>query len=146
MPRKEPLSELLSLVLVAFADEFEQRLSQAGHAELSLPLGANVLRFLNGDGVRVGTLAKRSHVSKQAISQQVAYLEQLGYVKMASDPNDGRAKVVRLTSRGRHARAIAAPLFAHIERTWSRRLGRGEMEALRASLETVATRLGVEED
>lgn len=144
MSPKEPLSELLSQVLVAFADEFEHRLSEAGHAELSLPLGANVLRFLNGDGVRVGTLAKRSHVSKQAISQQVAYLEHLGYVKMTSDPDDGRAKVVRLTNRGRHARAVAAPLFAHIERTWTRRLGRREMESLRASLEAVTTRLGVE--
>ena len=144
MPRKEPLSELLSQILVAYADEFERRLSEAGHAELSLPLGANVLRFLDRDGVRVGTLARRSHVSKQAISQQVAYLEQLGYVKVTSDPGDGRAKVVKLTTRGRHARAIAAPLFAHIERTWARRLGGREMEALRVSLETVATRLGVE--
>ncbi len=144
MPRKEPLSELLSQLLVAYADEFEQRLSEAGHAELSLPLGANVLRFLDRDGVRVGTLARRSHVSKQAISQQVAYLEQLGYLKVTSDPVDGRAKVVKLTNRGRHARAIAAPLFAHIERTWARRLGSREIEALRASLETVVTRLGVE--
>ena len=142
MTRKEPLSELLSQILVAFADEFERRLSQSGHAELSLPLGANVLRFLNGDGVRVGTLAKQSHVSKQAISQQVAYLEHLGYVKMAADPRDGRAKVVRLTRRGRHARDVAAPLFAQIERIWARRLGRSEVEALRESLEAVATGLG----
>ena len=142
MKQKTPLSELLNQVLVAYADEFEQRLATAGFTELSLPLGANVLRFLNGRGVRISALAQQSRVTKQAISQQVAYLENLGYVTVNSDPEDKRAKVVRLTERGRHARSLTGPLFSNVERSWTRRIGRKHVRGLRASLETVATELG----
>lgn len=125
----------------AYTIEFEVALAEAGHPDLSLALGTNVVRFLNGDGLRVGAIAELAGVSKQAISQQVAYLEAKGYVVLRPDPDDSRAKLVHLTERGRESQAVARPLFRSIERRWAQRLGRHEVQQMRAALETVVGRL-----
>jgi DNA-binding MarR family transcriptional regulator len=137
-----PLSALLSQVLTAFTAEFEEQVSASGYPELSLALGSNVLRFLDEKGLRIGALAQLAGVTKQALSQQVAYLEKHGYVTVEPDPDDQRAKVVRLTARGRETRDVCRPLFADIERRWQRRYGRDEVRRLREALEALAGQLG----
>lgn len=136
-----PLSALLSQVLTAFTAEFEQDVASSGYPELSLALGSNVMRFLGEDGLRIGTIAQLAGVSKQAVSQQVAYLERYGYVTVEPDPADQRAKVVHLTERGWGTRDVCSPLFGDIEERWERRYGPDEVRRLRASLEAVAAQL-----
>ena len=140
MARKLPLPSLLTQALAAFTAEFEQEVAEAGFPELSLALGTNVLRFLAGDdgGRRVGALAALAGVTKQAISQQVGYLEKHGYVTTHPDPADSRAKVVRLTERGLRSQEVCRPLFGTVERRWRRRYGDERMGALRDALEAVA--------
>jgi DNA-binding MarR family transcriptional regulator len=142
MALRLPLQELLARLYRAFTLEFEQGMAAAGHPELSLALGTNVLRFLDGDGTRLGALAELAGVSKQAISQQVAFLEARGYLTITPDPDDSRAKRVGLTKRGWESQEVARPLFATIERRWAQRLGKVELEQLRTSLEIAAARLG----
>ena len=141
MAFRMPLSALLSQALVAFTLEFERAVADSGHRELSLALGSNVMRFLGEDGLRIGTIAELAGVSKQAISQQVAYLEKHGYVAVEPDPTDDRAKVVRLTERGFESRDVCRPLFGTIERRWERRYGRDVVRCLRESLEAVVGQL-----
>lgn len=137
-----PLSALLSQLLVAFTTEFEEGLSAAGHAELSLPLGSNVLRFLDSEhGLRVGELAELAGVTKQAISQQVTHLQRIGEVENGPDPQDGRAKVVRLTAQGVATRDLCRPLFGTIERRWTERHGNETVAALRDAMERIASKL-----
>lgn len=136
-----PLSALLSQVLTAFTLEFEREVAEAGYPELSLSLGSNVLRFLGEEGLRIGAIAELAGVSKQAISQQVAYLEQHGHVVVESDPRDSRAKVVYLTERGRATQDVCRPLFGDVERRWERRYGREEIRGLRRLLEATARQL-----
>jgi DNA-binding MarR family transcriptional regulator len=136
-----PLQELLMRVYRAYTVEFEDAMGEAGHPDLTLALGTNVLRFLDRDGLRIGAIADLAGVSKQAISQQVGFLESKGYVVVVPDAEDSRAKVVTLTERGRLSGDIARPLFRTIERRWAQRLGRDEMRGARAALETLVERL-----
>lgn len=138
---RPPLSALLSQVLTAFTIEFERGVADSGHPEMSLAMGSNVMRFLGEDGLRIGAIADLAGVSKQAVSQQVAYLEKHGYVAVEPDPADDRAKVVRLTERGFETRDVCRPLFATIERRWERRYGRDVVRCLRESLEAVVSQL-----
>lgn len=137
-----PLSTLLGRVQSVYAAEFDERLRGAGMRDLSLSLGTNVMRHLHDDtGVRLGVLADLAGVTKQAISQQVTHLEATGYVLVDTDPTDSRAKVVRLTDRGRWSQQTSRPLFATLESDWRTRFGAGEIGELRRILEDLLERL-----
>lgn len=137
MPFPLPLPALLSQAFAAFTIEFEREVAEAGFPELSLALGTNVLRFLGDEGLRIGAIAELAGVSKQAVSQQVGYLERYGYVTTEADPADSRAKIVRLTARGLRSQEVCRPLFGTVERRWRRRYGRDKVLALRDSLEAI---------
>ena len=138
VPHPAPLSTLLSRVSAAFIADFERRLSDAGFPDMTFSLGTNVLRFLRpGGAVRMSSLAEMSGVTKQAISQQVAYLEARGYVAVEPDAADSRAKLVRLTKKGQRSNEAARSLFAAVEREWRQRFGRDEMRHLRTLLEDI---------
>ena len=137
-PYPFPLSTLLGRVQSLFTVEFDRRLAGAGFPDLSLALGNNVLRHLSvEEGLRVGALAELAGVTKQAISQQLAYLEHHGYVQLEVDPTDSRAKRARLTSRGGDSQKAARELFADVERDWRRRFGEEQLRTLRSCLEAI---------
>jgi DNA-binding MarR family transcriptional regulator len=138
VPHPAPLSTLLSRASAAFTADFERRLSDAGFPDMTFSLGTNVLRFLRpGGAVRMSSLAEMSGVTKQAISQQVAYLEGRGYVAVEPDATDSRAKLVQLTTKGQRSNEAARSLFAAVERDWRQRFGRDEMRHLRTLLEDI---------
>lgn len=133
-----PLSTLLGRVQAIYTAEFDRRLAEAGMADLSLSLGTNVMRHLHGDqGIRLGSLVEMAGVSKQAISQQVAHLQARGYVLVETDPDDGRAKQVRLTDKGARSQQVSRPIFAALEKEWQQRFGATEIRDLRAVLERI---------
>ena len=78
-----------------------------------------VLQFPGPDRVGPGMLAERAGMSKQAMNQLLRSLEALSYVIRSDAPNDGRARIVRLTKRGRAAYAKIHEILRDIEREWS---------------------------
>ena len=82
-----------------------------------------VLQFPGPDGIRPGVLAERAGMSKQAMNQLLESLEGLGYLARSDAPDEGRARVVRLTKRGRAAYAKIHEILRDIEREWSAELG-----------------------
>lgn len=137
-----PLSALFAQALAAFTLEFEREVADAGFPDLSLALGSNALRFLDSDeDLRIGAIAARAGVSKQAASQQVAHLEKHGYVEVGPDPEDSRAKVVRLTPRGRRSQEVCRPLLDKVEHRWEERYGPEVVRSLRTSLEALVIQL-----
>lgn len=97
-------------------------LNAGGFEELRLPHMA-VLQFPGPDGVRPGSLAERAGMSKQAMNQLLRSLEHLGYIVRSDAPNEGRARIVRLTKRGRAAYSKIHEILGQIEREWSDELG-----------------------
>jgi DNA-binding MarR family transcriptional regulator len=97
-------------------------LNAAGFEELRLAHIA-VLQFPGPDGVRPGLLAERAGMSKQAMNQLLRSLESLGYLVRSDAPDEGRARTVRLTKRGRDAYAKIHDILRDIEHEWSTVLG-----------------------
>ena len=97
-------------------------LNEAGFEELRVPHMA-VLQFPGPDGVRPGALAERAGISKQAMNQLLRSLESLGYIVRSDAPNEGRARIVRLTRRGRAAYAKIHDILRDIEGEWMAELG-----------------------
>ncbi|HLW81608.1 MAG TPA: MarR family transcriptional regulator [Candidatus Acidoferrales bacterium] len=99
-----------------------KELNAAGFRELRVPHMA-VLQFPGPDGVRPGTLAERSSMSKQAMNQLLQSLEELGYIVRRDAPDEGRARIVRLTKRGHAAYTKIHEILRQIEQEWSTELG-----------------------
>jgi DNA-binding MarR family transcriptional regulator len=97
-------------------------LNAAGFEELRVPHMA-VLQFPGPDGARPSMLAERAGTSKQAMNQLLRSLEDLGYIARSDAPDQGRARIVRLTKRGRAAYAKIHDILRDIEREWSAQLG-----------------------
>ena len=74
-------------------------------------------------GIRLTELADRAQLSLAATSELVNDLEKMGYVERRPDPDDGRAKLIDLTKRGRDAMAAAGYRVVDIERRWSKLVG-----------------------
>jgi DNA-binding MarR family transcriptional regulator len=134
----ENLPILLREPLRAMNEELIARLAEGGHPEVRLAHG-NVLQYLDDDGTRVSVLAERAHLTKQAMAQLVEHLERHGYVERIPDPTDGRAKLVRATTRGREVYAIARAFIADVDARLDRELGADKVRRLRALLAELNT-------
>ena len=108
-------------------------LNGAGFDDLRLPHMA-VLQFPGPEGLRPGTLAERAGTSKQAMNQLLKSLEALGYLVRSDSRDGGRARIVRVTARGRAAYAKIHGILRDIEREWSAELGRGRFAELKRLL------------
>ena len=126
-----PLPVLLARVLLVFAIEFE------GESEISLAIGANVLRVLDEEGVPVRDLPQLSGVSKEAISMAMGVLGKRGLVVIEADPTASREKVARLTAKGVEAQNAYRRLLGKIEERWRERFGEDKIRELRAALEVL---------
>lgn len=83
-----------------------------------------VLSNLDYDAeIRLVTLAERAGVTKQAVTPVVNDLVKKGYLRARPDPDDGRAKLVKLTEEGQHLIDAAQPLIVKIEDELRRALG-----------------------
>jgi DNA-binding MarR family transcriptional regulator len=124
-----PLSALLSRVLLAFALEVEDE------SKVSLAIGANVLRVLDDDGVRVRDLPTLTGVSKEAVAMSAGYLEKIGCVTIEPAPAPDRGQRLRLTPKGRAAQQYVNTLVHTVETNWQTRFGTDAVRSLRSSLE-----------
>jgi DNA-binding MarR family transcriptional regulator len=116
------IGALLRVPAQAIQRRIINELNGAGFEELRLPHMA-VLQFPGPDGVRPGTLAERAGMSKQAINQLLRSLEGLGYIVRSEAADEGRARIIRLTKRGRAAYSKIHEILRDIEREWSCELG-----------------------
>jgi DNA-binding MarR family transcriptional regulator len=135
--RWTPLPALLDDLAGATFADFHARLKEAGHTTIRQGHGC-VFRFIHEGGSRLTELAESSGLSKQAVGEVVDDLEKLGYVERAQDPQDGRAKVIRLTEQGADAHQVALDIFADIERDLAERYGAERVATMRELLEEIA--------
>jgi DNA-binding MarR family transcriptional regulator len=127
------IGALLRVPAEAIHRRIIHELNAAGFTELSLPHMA-LFRFPGPDGVRPGVLAERAGMSKQAMNRLLGSLEDLGYLVRSDAPDEGRARIVRFTKRGRAAYARALEVLRDIEREWSAELGPKDFARLKELL------------
>src|SRR5690242_11065005 len=83
------LYRLLLRATRAESSETLARLERRGWNDISLT-DTNLLANLDTEGATISALARRGGVTRQAASQQLAALEQRGYVVREPDPADAR--------------------------------------------------------
>jgi DNA-binding MarR family transcriptional regulator len=116
------IGALLRVPAQAIQRRLIAELNAAGFDDLRIPHMA-VLQFPGPDRVRPSALAERAGMSKQAMNQLLKSLESLGYLVRSDAPDEGRARIVRVTRRGRAADAKIHDILREIERDWSAELG-----------------------
>jgi DNA-binding MarR family transcriptional regulator len=137
-PPARPLPALLTLVKEAALHKMRDRLAEEGYGDIREGYGC-VFGFIDIDeGSRLTELAERSGLTKQAVSEVIPELEQLGYLTREPDPRDRRAKIIKLTPKGRNACLTGRRLFAEIEREWAEQLGEDLLAGLREAAERIA--------
>src|SRR5919197_846629 len=138
-----PIARLLLAAHRALGGELLEGLSERGYPDVRPGHAALFMTIDRRTGTRLTELAKRARMTKQGMMLLVDELEERGYVRRVPDPEDGRAKVVRLTARGRNYVAEARRAMAAVESRARRELGDRRYEALRSSLGTL---IGAEEE
>jgi DNA-binding MarR family transcriptional regulator len=116
------IGALLRVPAQAIQRRIIKELNAAGFKELRVPHMA-ALQFPGPDGVRPGMLAERAGMSKQAMNQLLRSLETLGYIVRSNVPEEGRARIIHFTKRGRAAYSKVHDILRDIEREWSTELG-----------------------
>lgn len=127
------IGALLRVPAQAVQRRLIKELNAAGFEELRVPHMA-VLQFPGPDGVRPGVLAERAGMSKQAMNQLLRSLERLGYVARSKALNEGRARIIRFTKRGRAAYSKIHDILRDIEGEWSAELGQKRFAELKQLL------------
>jgi DNA-binding MarR family transcriptional regulator len=106
---------MLRVVWQGVRDQMFAGVVAAGYDDLNAA-HVGLWRYPGLDGQRPGQLADQVGITKQSINDLLGHLERHGYLGRVSDPADGRARVIRLTSKGRrleqtiYAEARAAQL------------------------------------
>ena len=113
--------------------EIQASLQDRGISEIR-PSQARAMLLVDRSGTRLGDLAERAQITKQAMMQVVDDLVSSGLARRVPDPSDARAKIVKLTAKGLRQRAEARRALASVEARAKRRLGDRRYEALRIAL------------
>lgn len=99
-------------------DELFTKLATAGFDDLR-PVHRSIIRDIMVEGLRPTDLATRLGLSKQAVNDILRELETKGYILLGPDPEDGRAKRIVVTDRGRRLATTAARLSHEIGARWA---------------------------
>ncbi len=136
----EELGTLGALLRAPFdaLQEFVYRdLGRAGHRDVR-PAHSAVLRNIAREGSRVTEMAERAGMTKQSMAELIEHLRARGYIELAPDPSDGRAKLARLTARGWNLHGTLVRRSREFENECARRIGEAEWRRFRALLQRVA--------
>ncbi|MHB8644251.1 MAG: MarR family winged helix-turn-helix transcriptional regulator [Thermomicrobiales bacterium] len=133
-PRKH-IGQMLWAPYRAHLVRLHTALAAAGYPDIQPTHGDNFFRHLRTEGSRITEIAEQTHLTKQYIGNLAAELEARGYVERVADPRDGRAKLVRFTTRGRELERVAEAALDQLEEEVAARLGAEKLAQLRQLLE-----------
>lgn len=127
-------------------DEIRERIAAgvrgAGFDDVR-PTHVTLFRWPGPDGRRPSEVAADVRISKQRVNDLLRDLERLGYLSLELDPDDSRARIIRLTPRGRRLHETAVGIHAQIETEWGQAIGQQSYRQIRRALtELVRSRGG----
>jgi DNA-binding MarR family transcriptional regulator len=134
---RDNLGWLLAKALQRWNELLEAGFRSAGFPEVRPSHGSVLVPLFEEDGLRMGELARRSGLSKQAMTSLVRSVEQAGLVDRDRDSGDGRAYRVSLTARGHELRPVAESVLGELAGRARSELSDEELTALFTSLRKV---------
>jgi DNA-binding MarR family transcriptional regulator len=135
------LAILVTGVARVVADRLGSAVERAGIDDMRTPYGF-VIRALADRDRTLTDVAALLAVSKQAAIKVIDEMEERGFLERHPDPTDRRAKVLRLTAKGRRVREAALAESHALERELRRALGADQVDATRAVLLELLERHG----
>jgi DNA-binding MarR family transcriptional regulator len=114
------------------------RVVAAGYEDLGRSHVA-MFRYPTPDGLRPSELADQLQITKQSVNDLLGEMEERGYLVRVDDPTDGRARVIRLTAKGRQLEKTVYDGAQSAELAIAELLGPRHFTQLRDALETVAS-------
>ena len=139
------LGILLTLALRSFTDQLHAELGRRGFGELRPAFGV-VFRALRDEPLTLTVLAGRLGVTKQAAAKVVDEMEVKKLLHKRGSREDGRAKLLQLTARGRRAMATAIEIGASIDERLVDAAGPRAAQGMRRALETLIVGAGLGDD
>lgn len=130
--RSPSTAQLFRIAYNLLSKDVFSHVSASGFTDLR-PSHGNVLEHLTfSDEARLSAMATAAGMTAQSLGELVDDLERRGYVEKREDPADRRAKLVRLTAKGRGSVRAAAEATAAAERNLRRQLGSSDYLRMRA--------------
>jgi len=128
-----PIGALMRFGLHEVRDRIYSEVAAAGFDDVR-PAHVTLFRWPGPDGRRPTEIAADAQISKQRVNDLLRELERRGYLRLASDPTDGRARMVRLSARGRRLHRVAVDAHAAVEAMWESRIGSRRYSQMRGTL------------
>ena len=137
VPTETDLTRLLLQAHRILTAELREGMAERGYPDIKPGHAAVFMNIDRRSGTHLTELARRARMTKQGMMLVVDDLEGRGYVRRVADEEDARAKIVRLTARGRRYVAEARRAMAALEGRARRELGDRRFETLRTALEII---------
>ena len=131
-----PLARLFAIGYRVLVDGMHRRLVERGWSDVRVNYGFVLLAARDGN-LRGADAAALLGVSKQAASKLIEGMQDAGYVTRQPHADDDRAKLIRLTERGRTLLAVVEEIYAELESDWAGLIGAAAVESLRGDLTAV---------
>jgi DNA-binding MarR family transcriptional regulator len=122
-----------------WAQNFEA-VVRAGYDDLN-PAHVGLFRYPTLDGCRPTDIAHQMQITKQSVHELVGHLEAHGYLVREPDPSDRRARVVRLTAKGRQLETLIRTQAHHAEEHIAAMLGPRRFRQLQHALDDLVAAL-----
>ncbi len=130
---------LLRVVWQWVRDQMYAGVIAAGYDDLNAA-HVGLWRYPGLDGLRPSQLADLAGITKQSVNDLLGHLERHGYLERVPDPGDGRARVIRLTSKGRRLEQTIYDEAGAAQLRIAQILGPRRFAQLHSSLELLAER------
>jgi DNA-binding MarR family transcriptional regulator len=141
------LSNNLARLLREFSRDFERRiyseLTSRGYSDIRAAHGS-VFANLGMGAVRVTELAERAQVTQQAMGKMLKELEQMGYITRDIDPEDKRAKEIKMTERGVDMTLESLQVVEEIHAFYAEKIGAEQLAQLESQLRDAINKIGLE--
>jgi DNA-binding MarR family transcriptional regulator len=124
---------LLRIAWLLHRDRMYERLAAAGYPDVT-PAQFALLRYPGVDGMRPSDAAELAGISKQTVNDLLGELERGGYLERKPHPEDGRGRIVRLTSRGKRLQRAAVRIGHEVEAAWAAEVGPERIASLKETL------------
>ncbi len=128
---RKPYFEIMERLYVQLQDE--------GY-EGSNTMYSSIFQFIQ-EGQKLTDLARLTNTSKQHVKFLLENLQKIGYVQKRKDPNDGRAVIYSLTTKGEERRERSLQILMIIEKESEELIGKDQISHLREILKQLDAKL-----
>jgi DNA-binding MarR family transcriptional regulator len=131
---------MLGVVWQWVRDQLYSGVVAAGYEDLNAA-HVGLWRYPGLEGLRPSQVADRVGITKQSVNDLIAHLEQTGYLLRIPDSADGRARVIRLTPKGKRLEQTIYAAAGAAQSRIAEILGPRRFTQLHTSLELLTQQL-----